>query len=56
MTEIAAKKSPIDYFSALDDPRQGWKVEYPLPEIMLVVLCATLAGAGSSWKWRGGAG
>jgi predicted transposase YbfD/YdcC len=45
MTEIIAKKSLIDYFSALDDPRQAWKVEYPLPEIMLLVLCATLAGA-----------
>jgi predicted transposase YbfD/YdcC len=45
MTQIIAKKSLIDYFSALEDPRQAWKVEYPLPEIMLVVLCATLAGA-----------
>src|SRR4029453_14779786 len=27
------------------DPRQIWKVVYPLPEIMLLVLCATLAGA-----------
>ena len=45
MTETPAKKSLIDCFSALDDPRQAWKVEYPLPEIMLVVLCATLAGA-----------
>ena len=47
MTETPAKKSLIDYFSALDDPRQAWKVEYPLPEIMLVVLCGTLAGAES---------
>lgn len=45
MTETIAKKSLIDYFSALEDPRQAWKVEYPLPEIMLLVLCATLAGA-----------
>jgi predicted transposase YbfD/YdcC len=45
MTQTPAKKSLIDYFSALEDPRQAWKVEYPLPEIMLVVLCATLAGA-----------
>jgi predicted transposase YbfD/YdcC len=35
----------LDHFSALDDPRQRGKVVYPLPEIMLVVLCATLAGA-----------
>ena len=35
----------IDHFSALEDPRQAWKVVYPLPEILLVVLCATLGGA-----------
>lgn len=35
----------LEHFSALDDPRQPGKVIYPLPEIMLVVLCATLAGA-----------
>lgn len=45
MSQHAAKRSLIDHFSALEDPRQAWKVEYPLPEIMLVVLCATLAGA-----------
>ena len=37
--------SLLDHFSALDDPRQLGKVLYPLPEIMLLVLCATLAGA-----------
>lgn len=35
----------IDHFSALEDPRQAWKVVYPLPEVLLLVLCATLAGA-----------
>lgn len=35
----------LDHFSGLDDPRQRGKVLYPLPEIMLLVLCATLAGA-----------
>ena len=35
----------LDHFSSLDDPRQRGKVVYPLPEIMLVILCATLAGA-----------
>jgi predicted transposase YbfD/YdcC len=38
-------KALLDHFSALDDPRQAWKVVYPLPEILLVVLCGTLAGA-----------
>lgn len=40
-----ARVSLLDHFSALDDPRQRGKVVYPLPEIMLLVLCATLAGA-----------
>ena len=38
-------KTFIEHFSALDDPRQAWKVVYPLPEILLLVLCGTLAGA-----------
>ena len=35
----------LDYFSALDDPRQSWKVCYSLEEVLLIVLCATMAGA-----------
>jgi len=37
--------SLIDHFATLEDPRQSWKVLYPLAEILLVVLCGTLAGA-----------
>jgi predicted transposase YbfD/YdcC len=40
-----ASMSLLDHFSALDDPRQSGKVLYPLQEILLVVLCGTLAGA-----------
>ena len=36
--------SLLDHFSALRDPRQRWRVVYPLPEILLLVLCATLSG------------
>jgi DDE_Tnp_1-associated len=35
----------LDHFAALPDPRQRAKVLYPLPEILLLVLAATLAGA-----------
>lgn len=35
----------LDHFSALEDPRQAWKVVYPLREILLIVLCGTMAGA-----------
>lgn len=38
-------KALLSYFSALEDPRQQAKVLYPLPEIILLLLCATLAGA-----------
>lgn len=41
----AAGNALLDQFSALDDPRQAAKVLYPLPEIILLLLCATLAGA-----------
>jgi predicted transposase YbfD/YdcC len=36
--------SLLDHFSALRDPRQRWRVIYPLPEILLLTLCATLCG------------
>ena len=45
MVSEATQRPLIEHFSALKDPRQIWKVVYPLPEIMLLVLCATLAGA-----------
>jgi predicted transposase YbfD/YdcC len=37
--------SLIERFAALRDPRQAAKVLYPLPEILLLLLGATLAGA-----------
>jgi predicted transposase YbfD/YdcC len=42
---MTGKIAILDHFSALKDPRQAWKVVYPLPEIMLVILAATIAGA-----------
>ena len=35
----------LDHFALLSDPRQPAKVLYPLPEILLLVLAATIAGA-----------
>jgi predicted transposase YbfD/YdcC len=35
----------LDHFSALKDPRQQAKVLHLLPEIVLLLLCGTLAGA-----------
>ena len=42
---VAAGGSLLDHFAALSDPRQAWKVVYPLPEVLLLLLCGTLAGA-----------
>lgn len=40
-----AASSLLDHFAELRDPRQPGKVVYPLAEVMLLVLRATLAGA-----------
>ena len=40
----ASKIALLDHFARLDDPRQSAKVVFPLPEIMLLVLSATIAG------------
>jgi predicted transposase YbfD/YdcC len=44
MSPLLRSASVLDHFSALSDPRQRWRVLYPLPEILLLVLCATLSG------------
>ena len=44
MPEPLRRRSLMEHFSAVDDPREGWRVLYPLRELLLLVLCATLAG------------
>ncbi len=41
---MAGTVSLLDHFSALKDPRQQWRVIYPLREILFLVLSATLSG------------
>ena len=43
--EIAETTSFLHYFSGLPDHRQAGKVDYPLPEVLLLILLAVLAGA-----------
>jgi len=43
--EIAETTSFLHYFSELPDRRQAGKVDYPLPEVLLLILLAVLAGA-----------
>jgi predicted transposase YbfD/YdcC len=45
MDHGAETNSLLGHFAVLKDPRQLAKVLYPLPEVLLLVLCATLAGA-----------
>ncbi|MGX7877228.1 ISAs1 family transposase [Mesorhizobium sp. ORM6] len=33
----------LQHFSRLDDEREPWRVMYPLPEVLLLVTCATIA-------------
>ncbi len=33
----------LDHFSALADAREQWRVAYPLPEMLLLVVCGTIA-------------
>lgn len=35
--------SRLDHFSVIEDPREPWRVAHPLPEVLLVVVCATIA-------------
>jgi DDE_Tnp_1-associated len=33
----------LDHFSAVADLREPWRVAHPLPEVLLLVVCATIA-------------
>lgn len=45
MTDPVSGPALLGHFATLADPRQAAKVLYPLPEILLLILAATLAGA-----------
>jgi predicted transposase YbfD/YdcC len=49
-----SRRSLLDHFSALDDPRQRGKVVYPLPEIMLWCSARRLQGRRILWKSASG--
>lgn len=33
----------LDHFAVIEDPRESWRVAHPLPEILLLVVCGTVA-------------
>jgi len=36
-------KALLDHFGQIADPREPWRVAHPLPEVLLLVVCATIA-------------
>ena len=36
-------RSLLDHFSVIEDPREKWRVAHPLPEVLLLVVCASIA-------------
>jgi predicted transposase YbfD/YdcC len=33
----------LDHFATIEDPREPWRVAHPLPEVLLLVVCGTMA-------------
>jgi len=36
-------RSLLDHFAVIEDPREQWRVAHPLPEVLLLVVCASIA-------------
>ncbi|BAI74733.1 hypothetical protein AZL_b00700 (plasmid) [Azospirillum sp. B510] len=41
--EKSRLKALLEHFSRIDDPRAPWRFVYPLPEILLLAVCGTIA-------------
>ena len=41
--EKSRLRALLDHFSVIEDPREPWKVAHPLPEVLLLVVCGTIA-------------
>ena len=42
-SEKSRLRALLDHFSIIEDPRQTWRVAHPLPEVLLLVVCGTMA-------------
>jgi predicted transposase YbfD/YdcC len=42
--ETPRLRSLLEHFSTIPDARQSWRVAHPLPEVLLLVVCGTIAG------------
>lgn len=48
LTVVASTNKPrlralLDHFAVIEDPREPWRVAHPLPEVLLLVVCGTIA-------------
>lgn len=43
LEEKSRLRALLEHFSAIEDPREPWKVAHPLPEVLLLVVCGTVA-------------
>jgi predicted transposase YbfD/YdcC len=41
--EKSRLRALLDHFAIVEDPRQRWRVAHPLPEVLLLVVCGTIA-------------
>lgn len=41
--EKSRLKALLEHFSAIEDPREPWRVAHPLPEVLLLVVCGTIS-------------
>jgi predicted transposase YbfD/YdcC len=42
-TEKSRLRALLDHFAVIEDPREAWRVAHPLPEVLLLVVCGTIA-------------
>jgi predicted transposase YbfD/YdcC len=43
LAEKPRLRSLLDHFAVIEDPREQWRVAHPLPEVLLLVVCASIA-------------
>ena len=48
-TEKPRLRLLLDHFALIEDDREGWRVAHPLPEVLLLVVCGTIA-AGDDFE------
>src|ERR1700756_251590 len=41
--EKSRLRALLDHFSVVEDPREPWRVAHPLPEVLLLAVCGTIA-------------